>query len=319
MLASRVREKAIINTDDKPEITDMTTATPITNSSILLAIVSAIFMGTIGVISKLTGLSAEVVTFYRLFFGGLIMLGYLLILGRSRELAKRPPWQVLLNGCFLSGFIVCYVQAMNYTSMANAIMMVYLAPVAASIFSHFFLGERLNRISFGLIAIALFGFAMMMEFKVDFAADSREIIGLAYGALALFAYAGFIVVNRIMPDDYPVFARTWYQLMVGSLCVLPFIFLAPVEINLHQWGWLVLGGLVPGFLAILFAVMALNRLPSALFGTLAYFEPVAVVIFGWVLFSETLSAMQMMGCMVILSSGIAQSIAASRNQSENFA
>jgi len=296
----------------------MTTATvthtPVANSSIVLAILSAVFMGTIGVISKFTGLSAEVVTFYRLFFGGLIMFGYLLLIRRSTELASRPPWQVLLNGCFLSGFIVCYVQAMNYTSMANAIMMVYLAPVAASVFSHFFLGERLNRISFGLIAVALFGFAMMMEFQLEFAEGGRDIIGLGYGALALFAYAGFIVVNRVMPASYPVFARTWYQLMVGALCMLPFLFFTPVEINLQQWGWLLLAGLVPGFLAILFAVMALNKLPSTLFGTLAYFEPVAVVFFGWVLFSEALSPMQMAGCAVIMGSGIAQALVATRSR-----
>ncbi|EAR59623.1 DMT family transporter [Neptuniibacter caesariensis] len=284
------------------------THTPIANSSIVLAILSAVFMGTIGVISKFTGLSAEVVTFYRLFFGGLIMLCYLQFTTGVRILFSRPPWQVLLNGCFLSGFIVCYVQAMNYTSMANAIMMVYLAPVAASIFAHFFLGERLNRISFGLIAVALFGFVMMMEFQLNLVEGGNDIIGLGYGAAALFAYAGFIVINRIMPASYPVFSRTWYQLMVGALCMLPFLFLAPMEIDLQQWSWLLLAGLVPGFLAILFAVMALDKLPSTLFGTLAYFEPVAVVIFGWVLFAETLSPLQMSGCAVILASGITQAL-----------
>lgn len=44
---------------------------------------------------------------------------------------------MIFNGALLAGFIIFYVQAMNLTSMANAIMLVYLAPVAASIFAHF--------------------------------------------------------------------------------------------------------------------------------------------------------------------------------------
>ena len=63
-------------------------------------------------------------------------------------------------------------------------------------------------------------------------------------------------------------------------------------------------GLVPGFFAILCAVYALSRLPAATFGTLAYFEPIAVVVFGWTLFGETLSALQLAGCLVIIAGGV---------------
>jgi drug/metabolite transporter (DMT)-like permease len=78
---------------------------------------------------------------------------------------------------------------------------------------------------------------------------------------------------------------------------------------LLQQGILALGvGLFPGFLAILFAVMALRELPAATFGTLAYFEPLAVVVFGWFFFQESLSSLQLAGCAVILFSGSVKAI-----------
>ena len=71
-------------------------------------------------------------------------------------------------------------------------------------------------------------------------------------------------------------------------------------------------GLIPGFLAILCAVIALQRLPAATFGTLAYFEPIAVIIFGWTLFHEPLSPLQLGGCVLIMASGVLKVLTAER-------
>ena len=43
-------------------------------------------------------------------------------------------------------------------------------------------------------------------------------------------------------------------------------------------------------------------------GTLAYFEPLAVVFFGWTIFGETLSSLQLAGCAAILASGCAKAL-----------
>ncbi len=275
---------------------------------LVMAVMSAVLMGTIGVISKYSQLSAETITFYRLFFGGGLMFVFLLLVRKTALLKQWPSWQVLINGVFLAGFIVFYVQAMNYTSMANAIMMVYLAPVAASICAHFFMGERLNRSSILLILLALFGFAMMMEFHLEFTSGSQDAIGLGFAALALFTYAGFILVNRTIPAGVHVYTRSWYQLMVGALCMLPLMLQQSETINSNQWGWLLAAGLLPGFLAILFAVIALRELPAATFGTLAYVEPIAVVSFGWILFDQALSWLQISGCLLIMLSGVVQAL-----------
>ncbi|MBV0933210.1 DMT family transporter [Marinobacterium weihaiense] len=280
---------------------------------LFMAVASAVLMGTIGVISNYAGLSAETLTFYRLGFGAALMLGYLLLAGQARLLLTWPSWRVLANGVLLAAFIVCYVQAMLYTSMANAIMMVYLSPVAASVVAHFLLGERLGLAAVGLILLALFGFAMMMEFRLSFA-SAADATGMAFAALAMLAYAGFILMNRIMPARVHAYTRCWYQLLAGALCLLPLMLQQGESIAAPQWGWLLLAGLLPGFLAILFAVIALRELPAATFGTLAYMEPIAVVTFGWVLFDQALTPLQLSGCALIMASGMAQALLSQRRE-----
>lgn len=270
---------------------------------IVTAILAGLFMGTMGVFSRKTGLDAEVITFFRLSFGAGFLTLLLALTKRLRLLGVWPTWPVLVNGLMLAGFIIFYVQAMYLTSMAMAIMVLYLAPLAASIYAHFFLGERLSLPSIALICTALFGFTMMMEFKLDFSSGTNHLLGLGFSALGLCCYAAFILINRTIDSRVHVYTRTFYQLLAGALCMVPFLIGDFPTISGANWLWLLGAGFIPGFLGILFAVIALERLPAATFGTLAYFEPIVVVVFGWALFGETLNGLQLTGCLLILVSG----------------
>lgn len=275
-------------------------------TGVLCAVLSALLMGTIGVFSKILGMPAETITFFRLSLGSLFMLIYLVVSDQLNHILVRPSLPVCINGALLSGFIIFYVQAMNYTTMANAIMLVYLAPLASSVYAHFFMDEKLDPSSTILILLALLGFAMMLEFNLDLGGNRQRLVGIGYATLAMFCYSGFILVNRVISDH--VNRSTFYQLLTGGIVMTPFFLYNIPEVAWPQW-LLILGiGFFPGFLAIFFAVIALRNLKASTFGTLAYFEPLAVVLFGWIIFNETLSIMQITGCLTILSCGIVKTI-----------
>ncbi|OPX55305.1 Threonine/homoserine efflux transporter RhtA [Oceanospirillum multiglobuliferum] len=275
---------------------------------LVVAALSAFFMGTIGAISHYAGTGAETVTFYRLLVGAVLMAVFLLATGQLDKLFVWPGFKVLITGSFLAGFVVFYITSMSYTSMANAIMLIYLAPVAASVVAHFFMGEHLTRVSVALIGLALFGFAMMMEFNVSLSGRAEEALGLFYGLCAMCCYAAFILTNRLIDDKVHVLTRSGYQMLAGALCMLPLVLQQSESISINQWSWLILAGIVPGFLAIMLAVIALRALPAATFGTLAYLEPITVVVFAWVLFDQTLSILQLSGCALIMFSGVVQAL-----------
>ncbi|WP_417521098.1 DMT family transporter [Marinobacter sp.] len=282
------------------------------NLHVLAAIFAAVFMGTIGAISIYADVSAETVTFYRLFIGAVLMGGFLFATGQKAKIVVWPGIKVLVTGAFLAGFVVFYIVAMNYTSMANAVMLLYLAPVTASVIAHFFMGERLSGSSAALIGAALFGFAMMMEFNFNLSGRGEEVVGLFYALCAMLCYAAFIVTNRLIHERVHVLTRSGFQMLVGALCMLPFMLQKSDSIAGVQWGWLVTAGIIPGFLAIMLAVVALKALPAATYGTLAYLEPITVVALGWVLFGQSLTALQLSGCALIIVSGAFQAVLSQR-------
>lgn len=272
-------------------------------TGIITAVLAALFMGTMGLFSRKTGLDADIITFFRLFLGAGFLLLMLVATRQVRLIRQWPTWAVLINGLMLAGFIIFYVEAMYLTTMANAIMILYLAPLAASVYAHFFLGERLNLLSILLISAALFGFAMMMEFKIDFSSGSNHLLGLIFATCGLVCYAAFILINRSIRQDIHVYTRTFYQLLIGALCMVPFFITDFPHIGPDHWPWIIGAGFIPGFLGILFAVIALEKLPAATFGTLAYSEPIFVVLIGWFVYQENLSPLQLAGCFLIISCG----------------
>lgn len=272
----------------------------------LLAMLSAILMATIGVFARYTQLPAEHITFYRLVIGAGCMFTFMLMSGKAWQIRHTPSKRTVINGMMLSGFMLFYVQAISYISMANAVMILYLAPLTSAIFAHFFYKETLSRANFGLILLALIGFALMLPTGSDTLSQQQEL-GYIYAILAMLSYSSFMLINR-KPSYSTPYQSALVQLTVGAICLLPFVVISPIFPSAIQFGWLVAIGVLPGFLAILFAVKALRVLPAVSFGTLAYLEPVAVVIFAWLLFDEQLSAIQLLGAVLIILAGIAQGI-----------
>lgn len=268
-----------------------------------MAALAAALMATIGFIARFSALDPASLTFYRLGLGAVILALYLAFTGQLYLLARKPPALVVLNGVLLAGFILCFLSAIQSMSLTLAILLVYLAPALSAIMAHFVFKERLTSRTLLLIITAFFGFFMLQEFQINARVEQQQ--GLWFALLSLFTYTAFILLNKKVPDTVPLYQKSFYQLLVGALCVLPLLINKPIP-EAEQWLWLMAAGLFPGFLALVFALQAIQHLPTRVFGTLAYLEPVVVIIGAWMLFAEPMSVLQWFGALLILVSGVAQ-------------
>lgn len=272
---------------------------------LVFALLSAVFMASSGIIARFSALSAAELTFYRLAVGACCLALLLLGSGQLRQLRHIPDRMVLLNGILLASFMLCFLQAIETISLANAIMLVYLAPPLTALAAHWLYQEKLSRHSVLLIGLSVFGFAMLQQFQLSLALTPAQLPGFIFGLCSLLAYAAYLLLNRKPAASQSLYQRTFYQLLIGAVCVLPFLTDAQLPAT-DQLLWIALAGIFPGFLAILTALAALQHLPTRVYGTLAYLEPVTVILAGWWLFAEQLSWLQAGGVLLILSCGVAQ-------------
>ena len=270
---------------------------------VLLALVSAVAMASSGIIARFSGLSAAELTFYRLAVGALCLLVFVACTGRIKTLKGKPDWRMAVNGVLLVGFMLTFLSAIEYISLANAIMLVYLAPPLSAFVAHWLLDERLDLPDSSLIALSFFGFAMLQQFKFDLVLHADQFPGLVFGLMSLLAYSGFLLLNRRSLPAHSQLQRTFYQLIIGACCVLPFL----TGINMPSADkliWIALAGIFPGFIAIYCAIVALQHLPTRVYATLAYLEPVTVILAGWWLFNESLTVLQLGGVLLIILTGL---------------
>lgn len=270
----------------------------------IIAATAAVSMATIGVFSRYSQLPPETLTFFRLALGAACLFVLLRVQRKSTQLMSAALWRSLLSGAFLAGFIVFYVMSMNHTTMANAIFMVYLGPVLATLLARVFRHQHLSGLQWGAMALALTGFVFMQQ------GVALDILnqGMIYATLAMACYGGFIFINGGLPAQADATVTAFWQLTAGAIVMLPIMLMAGQNLvfSMSDWGWLILVGFWPGFIALYCAIIALKHLPTGVYGTITYLEPVAVSIFGWVLFAEYLTAWQLFGGALIIVAGIGQ-------------
>lgn len=278
-------------------------------------------MASSGIIARYSQLSAAELTFCRLAVGAICLGLFLSVSGQGQQLKRRPDRVVIINGILLASFMLGFLQAIQSISLANAIMLVYLAPPLTAVVAHFVYGEKLTPLSLLFIALSVLGFAMLQQFKLDLALTPAQLPGFGFALFSLLTYAGFLLLNRkplsatSTTSAASAYQRSFYQLLLGACCVLPFLTDSQLP-PLTELPWILLAGIFPGFLAIVGAVVALQHLPVRVFGTLAYIEPVTVILAGWWLFQEVLMPVQLAGVLLIVACGVAQAALARPSQAQ---
>jgi len=278
---------------------------------ILSAVFATMFMSSLGIFVKDLSISPIIITFFRLFVAAVLIFFMILIQGNIKELKKMPSKELFLSGFSLSASIVFYIIAIQKTSMSNAVFLLYLGPIFASLIAFLFLGESLKFMDILSLLMALTGILFVLKFKFNI--EKEELNGIGYGVLAGISYGILIVSNRMIKQNVHLLIRGFYQFVIGSLILLPMcIGLFKVDIILENIKALLAIGFINGFLGITLMFNAIKNLKSVEYGIFSYLEVVYAVLFGVIFFSETLDIFKIIGGIFILSAGLLQ-VLKSRN------
>lgn len=271
----------------------------------LSALFATMFMGSLGVFVKNITVNSTIITFFRLSVSALLIFVLVLFKKKLDELKICPSKSMLISGVALSASVIFYVTAIQRTSMSNAVFLLYLGPVFASLSAFVFLKESLKSMDIVSLAISVLGLLFMFRFNLHF--KGVDIYGTICGILAGFSYGVIIVANRTIKSNVSLNARSFYQFLSGTLFVIPF---AVLHYNSEQiasnFALLIAMSVVCGFLGITLMFNAIKKLPAVEYGVLSYLEMFFAVMFGVLFFKENLDIFKVIGGLLILCSGMLQ-------------
>ncbi len=242
------------------------------------------------------------VGFYRMAFA----LPFVAWLARGKARPATGParlWAGIAGVCFVLDLWMWHT-ALRHTSAANATLLVTLAPIWVAVVSVLWLGAHLRRRFWAGVLLALAGALVLGLAK---GARLGTGLGELLGALASLAYGAFtLALGRARRDLSAPEALFWVVLCCGVL----FGALgwmrgeAFTGYPARAW-WALLGlGLVVQVVAWWLITWGMGHVPTNMGAMGLMTQPVATVILGWLLLSESLRPMQGVGTLLVLA-GIA--------------
>jgi drug/metabolite transporter (DMT)-like permease len=213
-------------------------------------------------------------------------------------IALRP---LILAGAFFAADLGLWHVSILWTTVANATLLANLAPFFVAGFAFFVRRQPLGRATWGALASAGLGIALLTRETV--ALGGQRLMGDMLGVATAAAYAGYMIAVARARRQAGTMAVALTTSAVAALFLAPIAWAAgeamlPASIG----GWAVLGGLalVSQAAGQGLIVYALAHLPVT-FGALALLlQPVIAAALAWGLFGEAMSGVEMTGGMIVL-------------------
>jgi len=245
--------------------------------------VAMLIWGSVGIFGRLSGLSGLGVAFFRVSLGSLLLLPLLWKeLPALLKVVKERSLPVLLLGIALALNWVFLFTAFNYTTIANAVLVYYTAPIFATLISWRFLGEKLTGKRTALLGMAFVGLLIIFSGQ-KVSLENRDFLGVLFAFTAAVFYALIPNLGRFLKDVRGE-ELTFIQLSVASLVLLPFV---TIENAGKPVIWAVLTLVVVHTVLALFLYMeGLKEVEVNEVALLSYLDPLSAITYAFIVFRE---------------------------------
>jgi drug/metabolite transporter (DMT)-like permease len=208
---------------------------------------------------------------------------------------------------------IAYFYALSLIPAGLASLLLYLYPAIVALLAVTILREKISKPMILALVLALIGVSLTLGSRgMDAGIDRR---GVMLGLIAAVLYAGFIVFGTKLLRKAPAIVTSWI-VFASTAAVYGIIML----IDGPQWpqgvaGWLGTLGLgISSTIAITSFLAGLSIIGPVTTSTLSVLEPVVTIILAAALFGDKMSALQLVGGLLILSAAIILARSAARGQ-----
>lgn len=272
----------------------------------LKIILAMVTWGTLGLFVRNIPLNSIQISFFRAFIGSLF-LAIIIFINREKlswKLLKENLIILSLSGVALGINWAALFQSMQYTTISNATLSYYFAPVFIVILSVIILREKVTLKNFACIFISILGLYLILK-SGENGADSgyNHIKGVAFGLLGAIFYAIVVILNKFVKKLSPL-EVTISQLAVSAIVLLPIVFKGGISgikmLDTKAWIFILILGIVHTGIAYLFYFPSIKDVKSQTIAIVSYLDPITAIIVSAIFLNEPMSGMQIVGGSLIL-------------------
>ncbi len=254
---------------------------------------------------KLVSVSPTTSGFYRVFFGGVALILFLIFTGQRLNLSKRV-WLILLLSCvFFALDLWFWHRSIHYVGPGLATLLANFQVFFMMLAGVLMLGQRPRPIQIVAVPLALVGLGMIVGLDwQSLPADYR--FGVVLGLLTAVSYAGYMLTMRSARTDaaHPLPTREVAIVSIGSAVILGLsAMIEGVSLaipTLSDATWLLAYGLLSHCLGLLLIASSLPKVSTTEAGLALLLQPTLSFVWDVVFFARPMAAMELAGAAIAL-------------------
>jgi len=251
-------------------------------------------------------LGPTAIGFWRLFLGAIILFGWSVAAGHKiRISARMMKWTALAGAIFFLDLFLWH-RSIIYAGAGMATILANTQVFWTAILSFFIFKEKLSLKFFSSAIAAIIGVALLAGYGSEIEFSLRYIEGVLFGLATGIVYANYLVTLKVagQREDRPHFVTlvAWVSLFGAVILGLSGWVESDPFLPPDGRTWLVLIALAVVAQALGWWAIAsgLPRIDISKGGLILLLQPVLATVWGFFLFSEYLTWIQLIGAVVTL-------------------
>lgn len=278
--------------------------TPLTGVVLVLASISSVQLGAAIGKSIFDEISPAGLTFVRLLLAATVMLA--LARPRPGGWSRSTVIDVVAFGAVLGTMNLLYYASLERIPLSVAVTLELVGPLTVALVH----SRRIADVAWVLCAAAGVAIIAVQGFE-----GSLDILGCALALLAGACWGGYILLSQRVGAKVPGLSGLSAAMLVGALVALPFgapAAVAAVAASPAVLGPAALVALLSSVLAYGLELLALRRITAHSFGVFMALEPASAALFGFLLLSEHVGALDAIAIALVALASAGVAITATR-------
>ena len=270
-------------------------------------LLSMIIFGTIGVFVRYIDLSSSEIALLRGLIGSLFLITVMFIMKKKISWAyvKGNALILLLSSIALGGNWIFFFQSYKHTTISNAVLSYYFAPVFVLILSPLVLKEKLSAKKIICIGVAMLGMLFIVGSSGVSTSGLDHLIGIGYGLMAAAFYATLMLSNKFI-KNMDGLETTLIQLGTATLLLIPYVFFTEgfgiLAVSSSSIPFILILGIVHTGIGFLLFFSGMQKLKGQSIAALSYADPITSLVISAVILQEQTAFVQMLGGALLLGS-----------------
>ena len=208
--------------------------------------------------------------------------------------------------------MILYFSALGLIPIGQAVTLQYTNPLFVALLSSVFVSERVEPIVWSLAIISFIGIVLIVSPDLQ-TIEVNAVLALGSGFFAALAY---LYVRRLRASEHALSIVFWFATFSVAFTFIPAMPTLPTALSDPVVTLALVGigvGAGAGQVGLTFAFHKAN---AAWISAFSYLTVIVATIYGYTIFGETLNSRDLLGCALIIFSGIALTLSRPGHQLE---